>query len=339
MDDGRERTSAGAPHSRYRRGSIHPNRCAVAVTSPAAFSAPVATPPPRADFGRVSVFFGEKNGKYPDGNQVVVRGTDTHVVFDSPPVANRIGADFDAADLVVLGHVHEDHMAGLHRLPGVPVYAHDADLEAVRSWPGLAHHYGVSPDRLDAMRAKIERDFNYQERPDAIGYADGAVWELGGSRVRAIHMPGHTAGHTVLLVEPEGVAFIGDIDLSGFGPYYGDATSSLADFRTTLARLPEIDARVWVTSHHRGVYTDRQAMLDALGAFSAKLDEREQRLLEMLAGPPRTLAQLVAGRLLYPPDYEELWVDDAERRSISQHLTELIASGRVIEDDGRYRLR
>ena len=70
---------------------------------------------PRADFGRVSVFFGDKNGKYPDGNQVVVRGTDTHVVFDSPPVANRIGADFDKADLVVLGHVHEDHMAGLHR--------------------------------------------------------------------------------------------------------------------------------------------------------------------------------------------------------------------------------
>ncbi len=295
---------------------------------------------PRADFGRVSVFFGDKNGKYPDGNQVVVRGTDTHVVFDSPPVANRIGADFDNADLVVLGHVHEDHMAGLHRLPGIPVHAHEADLEAVRSWPGLARHYGVSADRLAAMRSKIERDFNYQERPDAIGYRDGAVWELGGSRVRAIHMPGHTAGHTVLLVEPEGVAFIGDIDLSGFGPYYGDATSSLTDFRATLARLPQIPARVWVTSHHRGVYTDRQAMIDALALFSAKIDEREARLIAMLAEQARTLPELVACRLLYPPGYEEIWIDDAERRSISQHLDELIARGLVTEDDEhRYRLR
>lgn len=269
-----------------------------------------------------------------------MRGTDTLAVFDSPPVANRVGADFDNADLVVLGHVHEDHMAGLHRLPGVPVHAHHADLDAVRSWPGLARHYGVSADRLAAMRAKIERDFNYQERPDAIGYADGAVWDLGGSRVRAIHMPGHTAGHTVLLVEPEGVAFIGDIDLSGFGPYYGDATSSLTDFRRTLARLPEIAARVWVTSHHRGVYTDRQAMLAALAAFTAKLDEREQRLLEMLAGPSKTLAELVAGRLLYPPGYEEIWIEDAERRSISQHLTELVARATVVEgSDGRFRLR
>ncbi|HPU50974.1 MAG TPA: MBL fold metallo-hydrolase [Burkholderiaceae bacterium] len=296
--------------------------------------------PPRADFGRVTVFFGEKNGKYPDGNQVVVRGTDTRVVFDSPPVANRIGPEFDNADLVVLGHVHEDHMAGLHRLPGVPVHVHVADLDAARSWEGLARHYGVAAHRQAAMRAKIERDYHYQERPDAIGYVDGAVWDVGGSRVRAIHMPGHTAGHTVLLVEPEGVAFIGDIDLTGFGPYYGDAASSLADFRTTLARLPDIPARVWVTSHHRGVYTDRAAMLAALAAFTAKLDEREQRLLELLAQQPRTLEELVTCRMMYPPDYEEIWVDDAERRSISQHLDELQARGAVnLDESRRFHLR
>nr|MBP8310249.1 MBL fold metallo-hydrolase [Burkholderiaceae bacterium] len=155
-----------------------------------------------------------------------------------------------------------------------------------------------------------------------------------------IHMPGHTAGHTVLLVEPEGVAFIGDIDLTGFGPYYGDATSSLTDFRASLARLPQIPAKVWVTSHHRGVYTDRAAMLAALAAFSAKLDEREQRLLELLAQQPRTLEELVACRLLYPPDYEEIWVDDAERRSIGQHLDELMARGVVQADEAqRFQLR
>jgi glyoxylase-like metal-dependent hydrolase (beta-lactamase superfamily II) len=184
------------------------------------------------------------------------------------------------------------------------------------------------------MLAKFQRDFFYAPRPDAVGYVDGAVWELGRSRVRAFHMPGHTAGHTVLLVEPEGVAFIGDIDLSGFGPYYGDASSCLADFRRTLARLPEIPAQVWVTSHHRGAYTDRGRFLRDLAAFAAKIDEREQRLLQLLAESPKTLEQLVRCRLLYPADYQELWVDDAERRSISQHLEELLASGAVLEEDG-----
>ena len=86
-------------------------------------------------------------------------------------------------------------------------------------------------------------------------------------RVRAIHMPGHTGGHSVLLVEPEGVAFLGDIDLSSFGPYYGDACSNLADFRVTLRRVAELPARIWITSHHKGVITERETFLDLLRAF------------------------------------------------------------------------
>ncbi|MDX1435086.1 MAG: MBL fold metallo-hydrolase, partial [Gammaproteobacteria bacterium] len=150
--------------------------------------------------GALTVYFGEKSGKYPDGNQVVVRGRDTQAAFDTPLVANRLREALAPSELVILGHMHEDHAAGLHLLPQARVYAHEADLEATRSWAGLARHYGYPQNVLDDMRAKIERQFHYVERPDAMGYSDGAVWELGGTRVRAIHMPGHTSGHCVLLV-------------------------------------------------------------------------------------------------------------------------------------------
>ena len=83
--------------------------------------------------GPVSVYAGEKSGKYPDGNQVTVRGADTLAAFDTPLVANRLGSELLAADLVILGHVHEDHMAGLHRLKHAPVHVHEADLEAARA--------------------------------------------------------------------------------------------------------------------------------------------------------------------------------------------------------------
>lgn len=294
----------------------------------------------QATFGPVTVFFGDRQGKYPDGNQVVVRGADTLAVFDSPQVANRIGAAFDDADLVVLGHVHEDHMAGLHRLPRAAVHVHQADVDAARSWDGLSRHYGYPPEVLAPLRAKIERDFHYVPRPDAVGYADGARWDLGGGvTVHAVHLPGHTAGHCALVVEPVGVAFIGDIDLSGFGPYYGDATSSLAAFRGTLARVGAVPASVWVTSHHKGVYTDRAAFDAALRAFTATLDAREAKLLAMLESP-RALDELVRLRLLYPPGHQELWVDCAERRTIEQHLAEMHAQGRVLRlDDGRWYRR
>ncbi|MCC5812886.1 MAG: MBL fold metallo-hydrolase [Ectothiorhodospiraceae bacterium] len=294
----------------------------------------------RTDFGRVSVFFGEKSGKYPDGNQVLIRGSDTRAAFDTPIVSNHIGAEFDVTEVVVLGHVHEDHMAGLHRLPDAEVYAPEADVKAARSWEGLAAHFGwKSEERIAQSLEAFRRDFFYKPRPDAKGYQDGMTWDFGQVTVRAIHMPGHTAGHTVLLVEPEGVAFIGDIDLSGFGPYYGDACSNLADFRRSLARLPDIPAKVWVTSHHRGVYTDREHFLNDLAAFAAKIDEREQRLLALLGDSPKTLDQLVEHRLLYPPGFDAAWVTDAETRTISQHLSELLADGRVTMDDsGFYRL-
>jgi glyoxylase-like metal-dependent hydrolase (beta-lactamase superfamily II) len=293
---------------------------------------------PRADFGRVTVFFGDKNGKYPDANQVIVRGSDAQAAFDTPIVANYIGEEFEASDLVILGHVHEDHMAGLHLLPKAPVHVHVADLPAAQSWPGMVAAYGSDESYVDAMLQNFQRKFFYAPRPDAIGYADGAVWELGQTRVRAIHAPGHTAGHSVLLVEPEGVAFIGDIDLSGFGPYYGDASSSLADFRETLRRVADIPAKVWITSHHRGIYTDREHFLRDLAAYTNVLDTREQRLLELLRASPKTLEQLVECRLLYPPGHQDYWVVDAETRSISRHLDEMLADGKVEADEnGAYR--
>jgi glyoxylase-like metal-dependent hydrolase (beta-lactamase superfamily II) len=289
--------------------------------------------------GPVSVYLGEKSGKYPDGNQVVVRGADTLAAFDTPLVANRLGEELLAADLVVLGHVHEDHIAGLHRLPYTPVYVHEADADAARSWDGLARHYGYAPGVLAGMHAKIEREFHYLPRPDALAYADGASWDLGGGvTVRAIHAPGHTSGHCVLFVEPGGIAFIGDIDLSSFGPYYGDATSSLAAFRRTLAAVRDIPARAWITSHHKGVITDRNVFLTLLAAFASRLDAREEAIAAFLRERPATLGQLVAQRFLYPKDRTDLFYDDAERRTIAQHLESLARAGLAGEEAGRWRI-
>jgi len=282
---------------------------------------------------------GEKSGKYPDGNQVIVHGPELRVAFDTPLVANRIGAEFDSVDMVILGHVHEDHMAGLHRVPRARVCVHEADLRAAQSWAGLAEHYGYPESVLTEMQALVARDFGYVARPDATGYSHGATWELGGGiRIRAHHLPGHTSGHCALVVESAGLAFIGDIDLTGFGPYYGDATSSLAAFRKSLIDVAALDVGIWVTSHHRGVITERARFLDALAAFAAKIDQRSETLLGYLRQGPHSLDQLVERRLLYPPGFGLPYVESAERNSIRMHLDELRTAGLVRVEDGRFGL-
>lgn len=292
--------------------------------------------PQHLRFGRVSIYFGEKNGKYPDGNQVVVTGSDSKAVFDTPLSANRMQAQLDGTDIVVLGHVHEDHTCGLHLLPKAEVFAPEADINALRSMEGMMAHYGYAPETLQAMAPHIVEDFHFEPRPNAFSYADGQDWDLGGCTVRAIHMPGHTRGHSVLLVEPEGVAFIGDIDLSGFGPYYGDACSDLKQFRETLERLETLQAQVWVTFHHKGVITERDTFLQLLHAFKDKIVQRDEAILATLGGEGRTLDELVAQRFLFPQGYEGIFVNDAERKTIVEHLKHLMAEGRADFQSGRY---
>lgn len=104
-------------------------------------SATVSRPEPLT-FGPVRVYPGHKSGMFPDGNQVIVQGADTRVAFDTPLVARHIGADLDDVELVILGHVHEDHITALGRLSHAAVQVHEADLAAAQSWEGLGRHYG-----------------------------------------------------------------------------------------------------------------------------------------------------------------------------------------------------
>lgn len=294
--------------------------------------------------GPVTVILGNRSGKYPDGNQVLLQGRDARAVFDTPRVSRQfiaeLGEWFETVDLAILGHVHEDHVVGLPRLKNAAIHVHQGDLEAARSWEGLARHYGYEADVLAQLRPQIERDFDWEPCARAQGYDDGDRWDLGGVTVQAVHLPGHTSGHCALLIEPMGIAFLGDIDLTGFGPYYGDATSSLSDFRETLARVRELPASTWVTSHHRGVIRDRATFESALAAFASKIEQRSQRVLELLEDGPRAIDDLVRARVLYPPHATAIWLDGAERRTIRQHLEELLMQGLVDQrDDGRFQRR
>lgn len=293
---------------------------------------------PRLDLGPVTVYFGEKNGKYPDGNQVVVRGREATALFDLPLSARRLAPEQLRADMVILGHVHEDHMAGLGCVPHLPVHAPRQELEVLQSVQGFLNHYGHQGSRATEMTAKLEQEFHYAPRPDAMPYEDGALWDLGGVTVRAVHMPGHTCGHMVLMVEPHGIAFIGDIDLTGFGPFYGDVCSDLKAFQDSLKKVARLEASAWITYHHKGVIQHRETFLELLGAFEQKIILREQAILDFLRlNKGGTLAQMVEKRFVYPPDFKDVFVETVERKTISDHLARLLEQERVLENEGVYQ--
>ena len=168
-------------------------------------------------------------------------------------------------------------------------------------------------------------------------FRDGDLFDLGGGvSVRVIHTPGHTRGHCALLIEPDGVLFLGDIDLTGFGPYYGDAWSDLEAFERSLELVRDIEARHYVTGHHIGLLADREAFLARLDRYVERIADRERRLLEYLA-EPRTMDDIVAHRFVYRPRDQGAGIPKAERWSMQLHLDRLERAGQVECEGPTYR--
>jgi glyoxylase-like metal-dependent hydrolase (beta-lactamase superfamily II) len=299
------------------------------------------TAPPLEDLalGATTVCFGEARGKYPQGNSLFVRGREESLVIDpSLGLLPRRGALLPA-DRVLNSHCHEDHVAGNHLFPDVPWHVHEADLPGLQSFAGFMAIFGYDDPQVASGWAQAVRErFHYVERPDAVPFRDGDVFDLGGGvRVRVIHTPGHTRGHSALLVEPDAILYLGDIDLSSFGPYYGDAWSDLEDFERSLVRVRAIEARHYATFHHIGV-VDRPTFLERLDRFAAVIEGRERRLLAFLIEAPRTLDEIAEHRFVYRKSDPVPFAAPVERRSMSQHLARLARQGRVCEvEPGRFR--
>jgi glyoxylase-like metal-dependent hydrolase (beta-lactamase superfamily II) len=287
--------------------------------------------------GATTVLFGERGGRYPHGNTLLVRGASRAALIDpSLGLLPRRGR-LPAADLVLHSHCHEDHVAGSHLYPALPWWFHEADLPGIRSLDAFLAIYGYPEPISEAFRPVLVERFHVTPRADAQGYADGAVFELGGGvRIRAIHAPGHTRGHCLFHVEPDDVLYLGDIDLSSFGPYYGDAWSSLEDFERTLAQVRPLRARHYATFHHIGVLDEREAFLARLDRFRAVIDDREARLLEFLRAP-RSLDEIARHRFVYRPQDDVPFAEAVELRSMGQHVARLVRAGRAREvEQGRF---
>ena len=290
--------------------------------------------PDEIAYGPVRVLLGARGGRYPDGNSLLVLGERENVIIDpSLGVIDR-RARLPRVDRVLDSHCHEDHIAGNHLFPDVPWHVHALDRPGFASLDGMMAIYGYGAAIEVSFRKVVVEQFHYVPRPDAVPFADGDVFDLGGVSIRVMHTPGHTRGHSCLSIDwreggtPRRLFYLGDIELTSFGPYYGDAWSDLEDFERSLARVREVEADWYATFHHIGVLAGRAAFLERLDRFEAKIGDREERMLVFLA-EPRTLDEIVAHRFVYRPQDPVPFADGVERRSMSQHLDRLLRQGRV----------
>ena len=285
---------------------------------------------------RVSVLVGQHGGKYPSGNSLVVRGEGEAVIIDpSVDVVARGGASVPV-DAVINSHSHEDHLAGNGLFDTATVHIHHDDLPGARSLDGLMDVYGLTGEPRRAFADQVVEEFHYTPRPDARGFDDGHVWDLGQTQIEAVHLPGHTRGHSGFRISG-GVFFLSDIDLTGFGPYYGDVWSDLEQFEESLVQIRDEQADYYVTFHHKGVIEGRETFLSMLDDFHAVIPRRHEAMLEFLA-EPHTIEEMVEHRFIYRPHVQHVFADSVEHRCAVMHVERMLRRDEAVEvEPGRFR--
>ncbi len=285
---------------------------------------------------RVSVLMGENSGAYPSGNSVLIRGTSESMLIDPSLTVYENGGAPIMVDAVVNSHGHEDHMPCNGLFANARVHVHAEDLPAVQSLDGLMDVFGF-PEHIAAdQRIFFEEEMHYTPRPDAEGFTDGHVFDLGELTVTAMHLPGHTRGHSGFHIDG-GVFFLSDIDLTGFGPYYGDVWSDLDQFEQSLIDVREVEADYYVTFHQKGIIEGRELFVSMLDKFHGVIGRRHGEMLEFLA-EPRTVAEMAARRFVYRPHVDIPFVETVETRTAELHIQRMLTRGEATEvDPGRYQ--
>ena len=289
-------------------------------------------------WGPVNFIPGPNSGKYPYCHSLYIQG-ERKVIIDPASDREQLQALLDGpgVDLVWLSHVHEDHFMHLDLFKDKELWVGAPDAPALADLDVFLDFYGVlGGEERGFWKEIMLTQFNYQPRSVQRTFQDGEVIDLGGVTVEVLATPGHTQGHFSFYFREQELLFLGDYDLTKFGPWYGDHFSDLEATITSINRLRQCPARAWVAAHEQGVFEEEPG--DLWDRYLKVIDDREAKLVDLLE-QPRTMAEIIDARIMYRKKREpKEFYDFGERGHMIKHLERLMAQGRVALEGETYRL-
>ena len=289
------------------------------------------------------VIHGKNRSRTPFANSFLVLDK-KHVLLDSgcgPEIIQALSTEV-GIDLVINSHSHLDHTAGnflLQEISGteimVPAEGEEtiarADLMALRFvGESLAQIWMETYPPITGFK-----DFTINST-----FSHGREISTGAMRFIAMHTPGHLSDHYCLW-EPDERIFIGfDIDLSPFGPWYGNPECDINLFKRSINEIQAIPSETYLSSHARPL--KNQYIARRLNAYALFFEERDKQVLGLLtSGRPMNIEELVKLSPFYSADHSEpdrmLWF--GEEQMILKHLYRLMGKGLVVQDGELFRIK
>jgi hydroxyacylglutathione hydrolase len=287
-------------------------------------------------FGPLLFIPGDNNGNYPCCHSLYLE-CDKKVLID--PASNRDRLltilNTSGVDAVWLSHWHEDHFTHLDLFDSKELWISELDAEPLRSIDHFFDAYGMNSDERPPWTKTMYDMFHFKPRAADRLIKPTDFIDLGGMTIEVIHTPGHTPGHTSLYFRELEILFLGDYDLTSFGPWYGDTGSDIDATLESVKRLRQIDARLWITSHGVGIRDSVKP--EAWDNYISVIDLRDEKLLDFLK-QPRSMQEIVEKRIVYKKKREpKEFYDFGERAIMNKHIERLIKRGFIAFDGSVYQ--
>ncbi len=287
-------------------------------------------------FGPVWFIPGENRGKYPYCHSVFI--PDAGILIDPASDRGRLERlrEENTVREIWLSHWHEDHFMHLDLFDDLPLAISAPDTQPLSDLDALLDAYGLDEDFREYWVPLYKDLFHFRPRIPSRILEPGEIVACDSLTIQVISAPGHTPGHLAFYFQEPEVLFLGDYDLTSFGPWYGDVHSSMSSTIESVRRLQKIPAKVWLTSHETGVFeNDPDQIWDK---YLQVIQLREEKLLHLL-GEPRSMEEIIDACIIYRKKREpRAFFEFGERAHMRKHLEKLTQEGRVVLEKGKYHL-
>ncbi|MEN6420609.1 MAG: MBL fold metallo-hydrolase [Smithella sp.] len=288
-------------------------------------------------FGRIRFIQGDNSGKYPFNHSVYLQGDSARVVIDPSCGLQKLSdlKQKEGVDQVWLSHWHEDHMGFLNLFENRVLRISERDFPPLTDLEIFLDWYGIKEIQLrEIWKSIMLNNFNYRPRKEALFLQDEEIIDLGSLKVQVLAAPGHTPGHLSFFFPEDEILFLGDYDLTTFGPWYGDVHSSIAQTIQSIRKLKKIPARRWIASHNTGFFENNPGKL--WNDYENVIYQREERIMDFLK-TPKSLAEILAAWLIYgKPREPKEFFEFNEKAMVVKHLEDLEARGKITVDKNKY---
>jgi glyoxylase-like metal-dependent hydrolase (beta-lactamase superfamily II) len=303
-------------------------------------------------FGLINIIPGENKSRFPCCTSLYL-DDDVKVLIDPGAGYQRLNElrHKVSIDIVINTHYHFDHIAFNYLFEDAHIIINDKEAECfhnrkiIGSLLGMEEVYGsawvkdwlsriAKPDTQQSPFSpqNSHRWWISTSRVDG-EYTWGDVMDFGKTHMHVLGAPGHSGGFSCMYFPEYGVIYVGDLDLTPFGPWYGGSDGDIDKFISTCHEIEHMDAKFFITGHEAGIVT-KDEFQKGMVRFLDIIEHRDRKIISLLS-QPISLEELVDQGPIYGKKYHgDAWIYMWEFIMVKKHILRMIDQGLIANVDG-----